>query len=535
VPATGKDAPSFNTGSEDHLKLAMTFIDSLNEYSEVEIVERINHHLSKWIKEREPDEDWIADPLFGRLPDRLGLAKGRATLSRLVFRDADVAMLRETMWIRDIAQQLVSRPVGDVALVEWLTDQQQTLGTETVLDLGVAYRLFDWVMRNIQTEPTVTSADGLIYNQRMAWEALLLGRGDVLLKSRIFILLARQRGIPVVMLAVDQDDQDATPWLPAAWINQQLYLFDMELGLPVPADGESGIATLARAVDNPALLESLVTGDGYRVGSEDLKRIVALIDATPEYLSQRMKLVELALTAENKMKLTCRPSILSKELRRDKGITNVGLWPLPYDSIQARLSLRNNPAALAAIQRETSVLAGQTPIARGRLQHFRGELASSPSVEGAKKLYMQSRMSDEQIAALGNADEQLRVLLQARELPTDPQARARLAETLQNQMRNVKEMASYWLGILAFEQGQYEVAANFFDKRVIKPFPKGQYHSGAIYNLGRTFERWGRGDAETEPDTSLLTQAIEAYESIGNVALAPTCQLRAARLKKLTE
>jgi tetratricopeptide (TPR) repeat protein len=531
VPAQSKDAPSYQTGSDDHLKLAISFIDSLNEYSEVEIVARIHHHLSKWIKESEPDDDWIADPLFGRLPKRLNLAKGRAALSRLIFQDADVAMLREALWLSQISYQVANRPVGDQALSQWLLAQTDSLGRDAVRDLGVSYELFDWVVRNIQTEPTTTTPDGHRYGKRMVWEAILLGRGDVWVKSRAFIMLARQQGVPAAMLAVDRDDKDAEEWLPAVLINGQLYLFDMLLGVPVPVEGESGIATLDQVVAEPAKLESLQIDGKYRVSTDELKQLVALIDATPEYLSQRMKLVEQALTSSDKMKLTCRPSVLSLELRQCKGITNVSLWPFPYDSIQVRMSLRKNPAALMEIQREAGFLSGQNAIARGRRQHFRGQLANEPTRSGAKQLYMDSRISNERIESLANAKEQLAAMLQNAKLPEDPQARAALAVNLQKRMRIAKEMASNWLGLLAFEKGQYSVAADFFDKRTVQAFPDGTSKQGALFNLGRTYERWGQGGEEDEVDQALLRKAIAAYESVEDESLQPACQIRAARLK----
>ncbi len=289
----------------------------MNEYSELEVYGRINHHLSKWIQKSEPDDDWVADPLFGRLPDRLNIAKGRATLSRLLFLDADVAMLREAMWMRDISRQFTSGQVRDVALAKWLVDQEEELGADTVHDLGIAYEMFDWVVRNIQSESASESPDGVPCSNRLAWEALLLGRGDQFAKSRVFLLLARQQGIPVVMLGIDRDDGDTDSWLPAAFVNGQLFLFDMLLGVPVPADGDAGIATLGGLIEQPEILGEMTPN--YRVKADDLKKVVALIDGTPAYLSQRMKLVEMALTAENKMKLTCRPSLLGKGTAINQG------------------------------------------------------------------------------------------------------------------------------------------------------------------------------------------------------------------------
>ena len=526
VPAKNRDAPSFETGSQDHLQLALSFIDTLNEYDEGEIVGRIGYHLQKWIKDRQPDEDWVADPLFGRLPQRLRLIKSQAALSRLVFVDSDVTTLREAMWLRDIARQINDRPVGDLQLAQWLEENIERLTPEVARDLGTAYQAFDWIVRNVQPEPP-SAADGIPYSKRLAWEALLLGRGDDLVRSRLFILLARQLGIPVVMLASEDAEGNAHPWLPAAFLGGQLYLFDMQLGLPVPADGTSGIATLDQLLDQPQLLEELTAGSSYRINADDLKTLVALVDASPAYLSQRMRLVEKALTGDDKMRLTCRPSVLGRELRSLRGITNVAIWPFSYDSLQQRLQLRNNVPALQAIQAELALVSGRTALARGRLQHLRGQIANQPNQPGAKAYYLQSRPSDQQIEATRRADNEITALLQARGLPDDAETRARIGELLQQQLRQAKQLASYWLGLLAFEQNQFDVAVDFFQNRTLTPFPSGIFSAGAAYNLGRCYERWGR----TTEDPAKFRQAIEAYRKNDTAAE----RIRALRLEQETK
>ena len=522
VPAKNRDAPSFETGSQDHLQLALSFIDTLNEYDEIEIVGRIGYHLQKWIKDRQPDEDWVADPLFGRLPDRLRLINSQAALSRLVFIDSDVASLRETMWLRDIARQIRVRPVGDLRLAAWLENNSARLTPEVARDLGTTYEAFDWVVRNVQPEPA-TEVDGIPYSRRLAWEALLLGRGDDLIRARLFILLARQLGIPVVMLASEDADGSAQPWLPAAFLAGQLFLFDMQLGVPIPQSGTDGIATLDQLLDAPELLDQLAEDAPYRMDTGDLKALVAMIDAAPTYLSQRMKLVEKALTGDDKMRLTCRPSVLGRELRSQRGISNVAIWPFSYDTLRQRLTLRNDIAALQAIQVELAPVSGRRPLARGRLQHIRGQIANQPNQPGAKAYYLQSRPSKQQIESMSSAEQEITNFLQSRGLPDDAAARARTRELLQVQMRKAKQLASYWLGLLAFEQNQFDVAVDFFENRTLKPFPDGVFSDGAAYNLGRSFERWGR----SSEDASKFAPAIEAYRSKD----APANRIRAARLQ----
>jgi len=68
-----------------------------------------------------------------------------------------------------------------------------------------------------------------------------------------------------------------------------------------------------------------------------------------------------------------------------------------------------------------------------------------------------------------------------------------------------KQAATYWFGLLSFERGKYESyesAIDYFDERTIRTGPKGPWHAGAYYNLGRSYE------ALKKP-----AEAIGCYES----------------------
>ena len=56
----------------------------------------------------------------------------------------------------------------------------------------------------------------------------------MLQRARIFILLARQLHIDAVMLGIETRSGRPRAWLPAVLLGDQLYLFDTQLGLPIP-------------------------------------------------------------------------------------------------------------------------------------------------------------------------------------------------------------------------------------------------------------------------------------------------------------
>ena len=78
-------------------------------------------------------------------------------------------------------------------------------------------------------------------------------------RAWVFILLGRQQGLDIVMLAVPDPDRSnqPRPWLPALVRGDQLYLFDTSLGLPIPGPGGKGVATLAQAAEDESILNGL--------------------------------------------------------------------------------------------------------------------------------------------------------------------------------------------------------------------------------------------------------------------------------------
>jgi hypothetical protein len=51
-----------------------------------------------------------------------------------------------------------------------------------------------------------------------------------------------------------------------------------------------------------------------------------------------------------------------------------------------------------------------------------------------------------------------------------------------------KSSASYWLGLLCYSRGDYEVAAQWLGERSLEREPQGKWAPGARYNLARTYE-----------------------------------------------
>ena len=61
-------------------------------------------------------------------------------------------------------------------------------------------------------------------------------------------------------------------------------------------------------------------------------------------------------------------------------------------------------------------------------------------------------------------------------------------------MQAAKQAASYWLGLIAFERGNYAAAVDYIQTRTLEAAPDGPWMAGARYNLARSLEALGQTD-----------------------------------------
>ena len=86
--------------------------------------------------------------------------------------------------------------------------------------------------------------------------------------------------------------------------------------------------------------------------------------------------------------------------------------------------------------------------------------------------------------------------------------------------RQKRDDAAFWLGVIAFEQGDYTTAAQYFDEMTIKPYPNGPWTNAARYLLARCYEVLG-----DSAKASKLYEEDKSPQRYGN-------RLRAERLKQ---
>jgi hypothetical protein len=433
-------------------------------------------------------------------------------------------------------------------------------------DVNRAMRLFDWTIRNIQLEPDRMTRDGKAVEHMLQypWETLIFGRGTAAERAAIFILLARQQGLDAAMLALEDPADTAhhrlRPWAVGVLSEGNVYVFDPLLGLPIPAPGSPTLHESGQLVIRPATLSQLAADDHllrqldvdpqhpYPVKAADLKKVVAQVDAQPWSLAERMKLVEARLVGDDRMVLFVTPSAQAERFKAGKGITGVGLWRASFDTVFQRVRLRaeydarhgammapfivsevlrtqaagpksgddrqapmfweSNAGAASqqskrrsASSAESSETNAEVPLLAGRMLHLKGAFLGDPS---ATAYYQMCRLSDRQLAQMSEGDAQRKQLAGA--------------------LRTTKQFATFWLGLVAFEQRNYAAARDYLATRTLEASAAGPWTVAAKYNLGRIYE------IEKE-----YAKAIRQYNGNDAAVDAAGCRLRARWLASLAK
>lgn len=523
------------------LRNAIHILSNLEQFDQQPALEQVVDRLNQWQRAQTVEVQWKADPLIDTLPKDLQSGAWLERLSDPLFdRELDGNFLKECIWLRDVSNSARGDKLDDLAEAE---------------------HLFDWTVRNIQLIADVKPKPGdkqpPLFFRHLPAEVLLYGRGTAMQRAWVFILLARQQGLDVVMLGVKDPDhaERSRPWVPALLHKGNLYLFDTSLGLPLPGPGGKGIATLAEAAEDPKVLEQLDldASHHYPVKAAEAKEVSAFIEASPGYLSRRMKVLESQLAGNERMVLSVEPNQIAERL---KGLAhlakNIRLWTMPQGTYALRDGQDQNPRPgfVAAKAEEFAPFAvpgyfggtGQHagaqqllldelmnegenkvasranhptrqlrkiifPLWAGRLLHFRGECDGET---GAKHFYILARPGEDQMA------DHVRELVQTYEEENNRPAPVQkyIAAVFRR-----KQDATYWLGLISYDEKEYTAAEDYFERLTLKVWPIGPWTDGARYNLARTYEADGRA-----ADAIKIYEADDSPQRFGN-------HLRARRLK----
>lgn len=521
---------------QDHFEMGIDFLKMRDRHNLERSASQSSYHFNRWLRGQTADPRWIIDRrLLTTLPDTIRRAPatqeilGDRSLAQLEFQLSDIVVLEETRWLQAIAKY-ASQAGDDHPRLKWIPELG--LPRRPTQALIAAHLLFDWTIRNVQLDELLAypktavagpAADGSNEDPTAGWpppmqaipgpgytghpwHVLMYGRGDAYQRARVFIGLLRQLRIDAVMLSIDTKIGRAQPWLPAVLIENELYLFDPALGLAIPGPGGVGTATLKQALADPAILASLNIGDSYvyPVQHTNLDQVVALLDASPEALSQRMLLIEQHLGAADQMILTVSASELARAVRECEGIQDVRLWAVPieaaiYQRAYADLVMRDGQK-----QWEDFVAHGVfqqlNPLVQGRRQYLLGHFQKRGDEEGAAHYFQVARVTDSSLDAMEESRRVQQEMGLERPLGMSDEDWTQRLEQIKRLQVESKQHASYWMGLLHQQQGNYEVARNWLATRTLERYPDGPWTHGARYNLARCDEALGA-----------LAEAIKLY------------------------
>ena len=259
-----------------------------------------------------------------------------------------------------------------------------------------------------------------------------------------------------------------------------------------------GIATLAQVIAEPQLITSLDLGEKYpyRVRAADFGTVVALIDASPPFLSQRMMLVEQALDAADQMILSYSAANAKRELDGCEGLQDVRLWAVPYEASMYQqahaILLSRDPARQWQEFLDHGVFQGLSVLVRGRREHLLGQFAKHGDDLGAMGFYLAARMSNARIEGIEKDKELQKMVGLERTIDTtDREWEQRISQVKRLQVES-KKNASYWLGLTHMEQRDYDVAINWLKVRTLRQRSGRTVETRRTLQLAHCYEALGR-------------------------------------------
>jgi hypothetical protein len=322
-------------------------------------------------------------------------------------------------------------------------------------DVARIVALFDYVCRNIAL---VGTDEELPYTR---FETMLVGRGSAQDRAYLFANLARQLQLDAVILqagseAAPDSGQTADAWLVGVLAQDEVYLFDTELGWPIPApddDGQSVTvskpATLSQVLADDSLLRRLDSSaeQPYPLTADLLKNAQVqvigntsfwspLVGRLQEYLSGDRSVVvsDPLQSAEGAPGLVERVAGYSPHWNRER----ITVWPFP--------ETKDHAAAGEAGSEDL----------KGRLLRFNAPLARAVNEQsvvtfgGPEKSQLKTRIKQ----LLGNYPQAIQQF-QAIRIDSDLPHYVKIPEAIRSMHAEAVDDASYWVGLCQYEIGEY--------------------------------------------------------------------------------
>ncbi len=398
-------------------------------------------------------------------------------------------------------------------------------------DLERVRRVFDWCVQQVQLVPAGMLGAGRL-GQAIArpYDVLLRGmatesEGVWAERAWLFMALCRQLGIdsgllsytkgntvePMVsrmggagdrsVIAADARRRPKTPviWICAVLIEDRAYLFDARIGMAVPGPDGQGVATVADALSDPAILDRMdLPGQApYFTSRASLMasptKIGVLIDSSPGYTAPRMRLLQNELAGKDRAILYRDPAEQRDHFARVLAPHNgaVNLWALPLE-VERRLF--GDPQFVQSIQNSLFFFQSKFPLLYARIKQLRGE------TDEAVQDYVKFRF----------AEKHPEVIDKKKVISKEDQAA-------------LDVYATYYLALAQLERNNLDQAEQMFRMTLAmlpEPAPNRPYYNmfrwGASANLGRILD--ARKDRRAA--IGFYTQYDPTSQYVGNLLRA---------------
>jgi hypothetical protein len=208
-----------------------------------------------------------------------------------------------------------------------LRDAAESLNLQRLSPLSQAEAAFAWVIRQVTLR---TGEEGVLLPPQAV---LQLGEGSAHERALVFCALLQQLDLDGCMIALPGRSPDEY-WIPGVLISEkgqdEIYLFDTRLGVPVPDPDGKGIATLRQVKAQPALLAQLAAGKDmpYDVTPAQAAKAEVRLVLPLSALAPRLKYLEDNLAQGDRLWLDANK--LKQRFEKASG-GKVGVWNEPAE------------------------------------------------------------------------------------------------------------------------------------------------------------------------------------------------------------
>ena len=529
----------------DDLTRTMDYLFSETQYDQTEFNNGVSAGLNRWSNysaQQFDKTEWKADATLTELFESYKSIPVVERFEGSSFLASDAQYLQAIAWLDMIANRVKENPyLGQYELYRLMADDFQAGDEEAPVDavfaklnpdldagqakqLSLAVQLFDWVTRNIQLEEAPSysedeieelrlmeadslSASGLAEPgaKRDAWQLLMFARGDHIEKGKLFMMLCHQMGLPAVMFATGEDQK---PWAVGVLIGDEYYLFDPRMGLPIPGEDSTNIATLSDVLAKPELLsklnlsvkESLADDTKYWVTESDLENVVGLVYWSPVSASERVATLEYSLAQDQRLLMVQRADETIAKLPKLENI-EYKPWDISLKTAQFRkIIAASMPKAVTddAMAEKLRWYFGEegyimlfTNYRTSRARFIKGKferpLEFRPlGFRDAIESFAMLMYEDEIIDSL-ESDSDLQSMIGIRRSGVTPAELANDIASRQSQMRLVRRDAGLFMCQSHFDNGSISTTANWVPK-LLEEFDVERWEGALKYLNARALE-----------------------------------------------